>query len=65
MGRWNLPPIPPHEAALYAVLRTAHTGLAFLLFVAFICHFAAALMRALIYRDSVFPSMAARWFIRP
>jgi cytochrome b561 len=34
--------------------------LAFLLFVTFIVHFAAALMHALIYRDEVFPSVASR-----
>ena len=60
-----MPPILPHDAALYAVLRTAHTGLGFLLFVTFIGRFAAALADALIYRDGVFPGMAARWFIRP
>jgi cytochrome b561 len=44
---------------LYAVLRTAHTVLAFLLFATFIAPFSAALMHALIYRDGVFPSMAS------
>ena len=58
-GPLELPPILPHDAALYAVLRTAHTVLAFLLFATFIAHFAAALMHALIYRDGVFPSMAS------
>ena len=57
-GPLGLPPILPHDAALYALLRTAHTVLAFLLFATFIAHFAAALMHALIYRDGVFPSMA-------
>ena len=58
-GPLELPPILPHDAALYAMLRTAHTVLAFLLFATFIAHFAAALMHALIYRDGVFPSMAS------
>ena len=58
-GSLQLPPILPHDAALYAVLRTAHTILALLLFATFIAHFAAALMHALIYRDGVFPSMAS------
>src|SRR6266403_1534028 len=57
-GPLELPPILPHDAALYAVLRTAHTALALLLFATFIAHFGAALMHALIYRDGVFPSMA-------
>jgi cytochrome b561 len=58
-GSLQLPPILPHDVALYALLRTTHTVLAFLLFATFIVHFAAALMHALIYRDGVFPSMAS------
>ena len=57
-GPLELPPILPHDAALYAVLRTAHTVLALLLFATFIAHFGAALMHALIFRDGIFPSMA-------
>jgi cytochrome b561 len=56
-GPLQLPPILPHDAVFYAVLRTAHTVLALLLFL--IAHFSAALMHALIYRDGVFPSMAS------
>jgi cytochrome b561 len=59
-GPLELPPILPHDAALYALLRTTHTVLAFLFFTTFIAHFSAALMHALIYRDGVFQSMA-RW----
>jgi hypothetical protein len=62
-GSLELPPILPHDAALYAVLRRVHAVLAILLFATFIAHFAAALMHALIYRDGVFPSMAP-WRIR-
>src|SRR5262245_64228164 len=58
-GPIHLPPILPHDAALYATLRSVHTVLAFLLFATFIAHFGAALMHALIYRDGVFPSMAS------
>jgi cytochrome b561 len=58
-GPLELPPILPHDAALYAGLRTAHRVLAVLLFATFIAHFAAALMHALIYRDGVFPSLAS------
>jgi cytochrome b561 len=57
-GSLELPPILLLDAALYAVLRTTHTVLAFLLFATFIAHFSAALMHALIYRDGVFQSMA-------
>jgi cytochrome b561 len=58
-GPLELPPILPHDAALYAVLRAVHTVLAFLLFATFIAHFSAAMMHALIYRDGVFQSMAS------
>ena len=54
-GPLQMPPILPHVEVLYAVLRTAHTVLALLLFATFIVHFSAALMHALIYRDGVFP----------
>ncbi len=54
-GSLQLPPILPHDAALYAELRTVHTVLAFLLFATFIAHLGAALMHALIFRDGVFP----------
>jgi cytochrome b561 len=58
-GPLHLPPILPQGDALYAVLRTAHTVLAFLLFATFIAHLGAALMHALIFRDGVFQSMAS------
>jgi cytochrome b561 len=58
-GPLQLPPILPHDATLYAVLRRMHTVLAFLLFATFLAHFAAALMHALIFRDGVFQSMAS------
>jgi cytochrome b561 len=62
-GSWRLPPILPHDSAVYAVLRTTHTALALLLFATFLAHLGAALTHALIYRDGVFPSMAS-WKIR-
>jgi cytochrome b561 len=58
-GSLQLPPILPHDVALYAMLRTTHTVLAFLLFATFLAHLGAALMHALIFRDGVFPSMAS------
>jgi cytochrome b561 len=57
-GALHLPAILPHDAALYAVLRQAHTMLALLLFTVILMHFAAALIHALIFRDGVFQSMA-------
>jgi cytochrome b561 len=58
-GPLQLPPILPQDAMLYAMLRTTHTILAYLLFVTFIAHLGAALMHALIFRDGVFQSMAS------
>ena len=57
-GTLHLPPILPHDAGLYAVLRQTHTVLALLLFATILAHLAAALMHALIFRDGVFASMA-------
>ena len=55
---FSLPPIAPHDATVYAVLRTAHTWLALLLFATVLMHLAAALYHAWVRRDGVFPSMA-------
>jgi cytochrome b561 len=57
-GPIRLPSIAPHDAVLYAVLRTAHTYLAYLFFATILMHVAAALFHALIRRDGVFHSMA-------
>ncbi len=53
-----LPPIAPHDATVYAVLRGAHTWLALLLFATVLMHLAAALFHAWVRRDRVFASMA-------
>jgi cytochrome b561 len=58
-GSLSLPPIAPRSPALYAVLRTTHSALAFLLFGTFITHFSGAMMHALIIHDGVFQSMAS------
>ena len=42
---------------LYAILRPAHTVLAYLLFLMFLAHLGAALTHALVFRDGVFRSM--------
>jgi cytochrome b561 len=62
IGAWHLPPIAPHDAALFAVLRPLHTVLAFLLFATVLAHLGAALTHALIFRDGVFQSMT--WWPR-
>jgi len=63
-GSLRLPPILPHDPALYAVLRQLHTDFAYLLFGVFLAHLGAALLHGLIRRDGVFESMAS-WGRRP
>lgn len=53
----TLPPILPHDIALYGVLREAHTIVALLFFALILAHLAAALMHGLIRRDGVLRSM--------
>ena len=55
---FTLPAIAPHNATVYAVLRSAHTWLALLLFTTVLIHLAAALFHACVRRDEVFASMA-------
>src|SRR5437660_3463497 len=43
-GPLHLPNILPHNATLYAVLRRAHTILAYLFFLTFVAHFGAILL---------------------
>ncbi len=58
LGTLYLPQIVPHDDALHAVLRSAHTWLAFLFFATILLHLAAALFHALVREDGVFSSMA-------
>jgi len=64
VGPVHLPAVLPHDGALYAVLRSLHTVLAFILFAVLLAHIGAALMHALIFRDGVFQSMAS-WRLGP
>jgi len=57
VGSFHLPPILPHSTALYAILRPAHTLLAYLLFATFLVHLGAALAHAFLFKDGVFESM--------
>jgi cytochrome b561 len=63
-GSLQLPFILPHNVMLYAVLRKAHTILAYFFFLMFIAHFGAILFHTLIVRDGIFKRMAP-WNIRP
>src|SRR6266852_9786237 len=62
-GSLHLPYILPHNVMLYAVLRKAHTILAYLFFLTFIAHFGAILFHTLIVRDGILKRMAP-WNIR-
>lgn len=57
-GPLTLPAFLPHDITLFSILRTTHTVLACALGAVIALHVAAALTHALIFRDSVFQSMA-------
>ena len=57
-GSLHLFPIVPHNVMLYAVLRRAHTVLAYLLFLTFLAHFGAVLFHTWVVRDGTFSRMA-------
>jgi len=57
-GSVHLPFILPHHAMLYAVLRKAHTLLAYLFFLTFMAHVSAILFHTLIVRDGMLKRMA-------
>lgn len=63
-GPFQLPPILPQNALLYAGLRKAHTILAFLLFFTFMAHLSAVLFHTLVVRDGLLGRMAP-WRTRP
>ena len=62
-GSLHLPFILPHDAMLYAVLRKAHTILAYLFFLTFLAHFGAILFHTLIVRDGILKRMVP-WNVR-
>lgn len=57
-GSIHLFPILPHNVMLYAVLRRAHTILAYLLFCTFLAHFGAVLFHTWVLQDRTFSRMA-------
>jgi cytochrome b561 len=57
-GAVHLPPILPHDPALFAVLRRAHTILAYSFILLFLAHLGAVLYHALIVRDGMLKRMA-------
>lgn len=57
-GPVHLPFILPHDATLFAVLRRAHTILAYLFFFTFVAHASAILFHTLVLRDGILKRMA-------
>ena len=62
-GSVHLPFILPHDPMLHAMLRKAHTILAYLFFLTVLAHFGAILFHTLIVRDGILKRMAP-WTIR-
>jgi cytochrome b561 len=62
-GSLHLPFILPQDAMLFAVLRKAHTILAYSLILVFLAHLGAVLYHTLIVRDGILTRMAP-WNIR-
>ena len=62
-GPVHLPPILPANPMLYAILRKAHTILAYLLFATFLFHLGTVLFHILIVRDRLLNRMAL-WPVR-
>jgi cytochrome b561 len=62
-GGIHLFPIVPHNVLLYAVLRHAHTVLAYLLFLTILAHLGAILFHTWVVRDGTFSRMAP-WRVR-
>jgi cytochrome b561 len=58
VGPVHLPGIAPHGIALYVVLRTAHTVLAYLLFATFTAHVCAVTFHTVGLRDGLLSRMA-------
>jgi cytochrome b561 len=64
VGPIRLPGIAPHDIDVYAVLRQAHTVVAFLLFATFTAHVCAVLFHTLVLRDRLLDRMAL-WPTKP
>jgi cytochrome b561 len=62
-GSIHLFPILPHNVMLYAVLRRAHTLLAYLLLLTFLAHIGAVLYHTWVLRDGTINRMAP-WRVR-
>jgi cytochrome b561 len=63
-GALHLPFILPHDLMLYAVLRKAHTVLAYVFYFVVLAHFSAVLFHTLILRDGLLARMVP-WTVGP
>ena len=60
-GAVHLPPILPASPMLYAVLRRAHSVLAYALLATILAHLAAVLFHQFVLRDGILRRMVAWW----
>jgi cytochrome b561 len=63
-GSVRLPAILPAQPTLYALLRSAHSVLAYLLFAAVLAHVGAILFHTLVVRDRILDRMLP-WRVKP
>jgi cytochrome b561 len=52
-GSLCLPPILPHSLALYTILRSTHSALAYLFFAVVLAHLSGVLLHTIVLRDGV------------
>jgi len=64
LGPLRLPPILPAHPMLYAVLRSTHSVLAYLLFAGVLAHVGAILFHTLVVRDRILDRMLP-WRVKP
>lgn len=64
VGGLHLPPILPHAPRLYAILRTAHTILAYAFFATFLAHLGGVLLHTIVLRDGLILRMVPWRVIR-
>jgi cytochrome b561 len=64
LGALRLPPILPKSPFLFEMLRTTHTLLAYLFFLAFLAHLGGVLFHAVVLRDGIVLRMAP-WRTKP
>jgi len=61
LGPLHLPNILPHNLIIYAILRKAHTILAYLFFCTILAHAAGVLFHTIVLRDGLIRRMLPKW----